>query len=69
MKFKAKVVEVKDPVIGKYDDDSNPILNEIEVHNDEDDDADDDVAHDDDEELLEVEEQYRVDEEDGESLI
>ena len=53
---------------GEYNDDSKSILNEIEVHNDKDDDADDDVAHDDDEELLEVEEQYRGDEEDLEII-
>ena len=62
LKFKVKVEEVKYPVTGKYTDDSKSILNKIGVHSDEDDDADNDVAHDDVEELLEVEEQYRGDE-------
>ena len=62
MKFKVKVEEVKYPVTGKYTDDSKSILNKTGAHNDEDDDADNDVAHDDVEELLEVEEQYRGDE-------
>ena len=51
---------------GKYNDDSKSILNEIGVHKNEDHDADDDVAHD--QELLEVEEQYRGDEEDVEII-
>ena len=38
------------------------------MHNDEGNDVDDDLAHDDDEELLEVEEQYRGDEEDVEII-
>ena len=53
---------------GKYYDDSKSILNEIGVHNDEDNDADDDIAHHHDEELLELEEQYRGDEEDVEII-
>ena len=65
LKFKVKVEEVKYPVTGKYTDDSKSILNKTGVHNDEDDDADNDVAHDDVEELLEVEEQYRGDEDVG----
>ena len=48
---------------GEYYDDSKSILNE-RVHSDEDNDANDDG-----EELLEVEEQYRGDEEDVEILI
>ena len=51
---------------GKYNDDSKSILNETGVHKNEDHDADDDVAHD--QELLEVEEQYRGDEEDVEII-
>ena len=65
-KLKAKVEEVKYPMTGKYNDDSRSILNEIRVHKNEDHDADDDVAHD--QELLEVEEQYRGDEEDVEII-
>ena len=38
------------------------------MHNDVDGNADDDVAHDDHEELLQVEEQYRSDEEDVEII-
>ena len=66
MRFKAKF-EVKYPMTDKDNDDSESLLNEIGVHNDEDDDADDAAAHDD-EELLEVEEQYRDDEEDLEII-
>ena len=66
MRFKAKV-EVKYPMTDKDNDDSESLLNEIGVHNDEDDDADDAAAHDD-EELLEVEEQYHDDEEDLEII-
>ena len=51
----------------KDNDDSKSLLNEIGVDNDEDDDADDGAVHDD-EELLEVEEQYRGDEEDLEII-
>ena len=68
MKFKANAEEVKYPMTGKYYDDSKSILNEIGVHNDEDNDADDDIAHHHDEELLELEEQYRGDEEDVEII-
>ena len=67
-KFKAKVEVVKYPMTGEYYDESKSILNEIEVHNNEDNDTDDDVPHDDHEELLEVEEQYRGDEEDVEVI-
>ena len=63
LKFKPKVEEVKYAMTGEYYDDSKSILNE-RVHSDEDNDANDD-----DEELLEVEEQYRGDEEDVEILI
>ena len=63
MNFKAKVEEAEYPMAGEYNDDSRSTLNKTGVHNDEDDDTDDDVVHDDHEELLEVEEQYRCDEE------
>ena len=66
LKFKAKAEEVKYPMTGKYNDDSKSILKETGVFNDEDHYADDDAAYDDDEKPLEVEEQYRGDEEDVE---
>ena len=66
MKFKAKAEEVKYPMTGKYNDDSKSILKETGVFNDEDHYADDDAAYDDDEKPLDVEEQYRGDEEDVE---
>ena len=68
MKFIAEVGKFQYLMTGKYNEDSESILNETGVQNDEDNNADDNVAHNDGEELLEVEEQYRGDEEDVEII-